>query len=70
MTVHTAPLDHGSSGGALINYELKLVGINYAMGNSEGADMEFGLAIPLDKVIAFLEKFDSGFASETEEAKP
>ena len=68
VLIHSAPLDHGSSGGALLNYNFELVGVNYAKGNSEGAEREFGLAIPIEKVMEFLQIADSGFEKNTEES--
>ncbi len=52
---HTCPIDSGSSGGVLINYDFEIVGINFAAGISEQTD-EFisAYAIPLEKVIAFI----------------
>lgn len=51
---HTALIKGGSSGGALLDHSLKLVGINYA-----GTDEEFGngYAIPLEKVNEFLDLY-------------
>ncbi len=50
---HTAPIDHGSSGGALFNSAFELVGINYA-GISAGAT---GAAVPIYRVEQFLAKY-------------
>lgn len=47
---HTAPTDHGSSGGGLFNAKLELVGINYA--GSESFDL--GIAVPSYRVKRFL----------------
>ena len=52
---HNAPMDNGSSGGALLNAELKLVGINFAASSSDGEFMH-GFAVPLAKVKEFLTK--------------
>lgn len=50
IIVHNALLDHGSSGGALLNTSGNLVGINFA-GYSEGV---YGCSIPISKVLKFL----------------
>lgn len=50
VIVHNAPLNHGSSGGALINTHGHLVGINFA-GYSDG---QYGCTIPISKVLEFL----------------
>ena len=50
---HDAYINNGSSGGPLINADLKIVGINYA-----GAeDTSYGLAIPLSKVKEFVNTY-------------
>ena len=50
IILHNAPIDHGSSGGALVNANGELVGINFA-GYREGS---YGCAIPISKVKEFL----------------
>ena len=50
---HSAPIDNGSSGGALFNESLKLVGINFAATESGGA-FKAGLAVSSDKAREFL----------------
>ena len=50
VVVHNAPIDHGSSGGALLNTKGELVGINFA-GYNDGV---YGCAIPIEKVIEFM----------------
>ena len=52
---HTCPIDSGSSGGVLINFDYEIVGINFAAGLSEETG-EFisAYAIPIEKVISFL----------------
>ena len=54
---HDAPMDHGSSGGVLLNDDFEIVGINYAVGTSP-SDGSFlcGLAVGLDKINEFLYK--------------
>ncbi len=52
---HTAPMDSGSSGGALFNYDMELVGINYAVSKSTSTgEFVAGLFIPIEKVREFL----------------
>lgn len=51
---HTAPLDHGSSGGGLYNTKGELVGINYAIGQDEDGEIKLSFAIPIESVIGFL----------------
>lgn len=55
IVVHNAYTDNGSSGGALINKDLKLVGINFA--GNEGDTFEYAIAIPINKVIEFLKEY-------------
>lgn len=50
VVIHNAPLDHGSSGGALLNTGGYLVGINFA-GYNDGT---YGCSIPISKVLEFL----------------
>lgn len=54
---HSAEINNGSSGGALINTDLKLVGINFASKVKEDTN-EFvaSFAIPVDKAIEFINK--------------
>ena len=52
---HTCPTDGGNSGGALINLNYELVGINYAnLKNND--DFVFSFSIPIEKVKEFLNK--------------
>lgn len=52
---HDAPMNNGSSGGALLNSELKIVGINFAA-SSEGGEFAYGYAVPAQKIREFLSK--------------
>ena len=52
---HTAYLASGSSGGALLNAEMKIVGINFATAANSDGDFAYGFAIPGEKVLQFLQ---------------
>ena len=54
VACHTAPIDHGSSGGAVFNTQGILVGINYAGGEDEQGNL-YSFYIPITRVIEFLE---------------
>ena len=53
IIVHDAPINHGSSGGPLVDPKGQLVGLNFA-GNNEGA---YGCAIPMSRILEFLNKY-------------
>ncbi len=52
---HDAPMDHGSSGGVLMNSEFKIAAVNYAVGTKSGGE-EFvcGVSVPVTKVLEFI----------------
>ena len=50
---HNAFIDHGSSGGPLLNANLQVIGVNYA-GND---DSKAGFAIPAEKMYEFLQQY-------------
>lgn len=52
---HNAYMRPGSSGGALLDTELKLIGINYASNSSD--DFKYGLSIPIEKINEYLKKY-------------
>ena len=56
---HDSPVDRGSSGGMLLNSDLKLCGIIFAVAYEKDSD-EFvsGLSIPIEKVLEFLAEGD------------
>ena len=58
VLTHTSEIDNGSSGGALLNYNLELVGINFAssVASSTGEFIR-GYAIPIEKVKEFIERY-------------
>ncbi len=51
---HDAPTNRGSSGGAVFNNEMKVVGINFGGNTYEDGSFTVGTFIPLDKVLEFL----------------
>lgn len=52
---HSARINNGSSGGALLNEDLKLIGINFASAvGSESEEFIKGYAIPINKAIEFI----------------
>ncbi len=51
---HTAPLEHGSSGGGIFNSDGELVGINYAIGETQDGDNKISFAVPIEEVIGFI----------------
>ena len=55
VVCHTAPTYHGSSGGVLLNSELEIIGINYAASYNDDGSFRHGFAVPLEKVIEFLD---------------
>jgi S1-C subfamily serine protease len=56
---HNAPIKGGSSGGALINTNLNLVGVNFA--SSVDETINEGSAIPIEKVFEFLNQHGWNF---------
>lgn len=53
---HSAYMDNGSSGGALVNTKMEIVGINFATGASADDSFSFGFAIPAAKLQEFLDE--------------
>ncbi|MBQ7760512.1 MAG: trypsin-like peptidase domain-containing protein [Clostridia bacterium] len=52
---HNADITHGSSGGALFNSSVELVGINYA--GTDDKEQSYGIAIPITKVKEFISSY-------------
>lgn len=54
---HNAEINHGSSGGALLDRNGRLIGINAAAMLSSNDEFLTGYAIPIDKVIEYINLF-------------
>lgn len=54
VLVHSAKIDHGSSGGPLFNYNLDLIGINFASGTDESLN-NISVAIQMEKILEYLD---------------
>ncbi len=50
---HDAPMSNGSSGGALLSADLKIMGINYAAASNDG-EFVYGYAVPAQRIREFL----------------
>ena len=55
VITHNAYIEPGSSGGALLDMNLKLIGINFASHIDEDSNWEYSYAIPLSKILEFIE---------------
>ncbi len=51
---HDAPIESGSSGGALLNYDYELVGINFASGRDSDGNYVSSFAVQVSEVRSFL----------------
>ena len=51
---HNAPINSGSSGGALINYNYEIVGLNYASSTDANGNYVSSFAVPVLKIKEFL----------------
>lgn len=60
VIMHDALVGGGSSGGALLDDELKLCGVNFS--GEDGKEFGYGGAIPIERVREFLSEYD-GFKS-------
>ena len=54
VAYHTAPLEHGSSGGGIFNSDGELVGINYAVGIDSETGRQVSFAVPVATIRDFL----------------
>lgn len=55
---HNAPVDHGSSGGAVFGENMTVVGINFAAGSNSDGEFLYGFFIPAEKVLEFISSLD------------
>ena len=53
-------IDHGSSGGAVLDGDMNIVGILYAVLTDENGDIQYALAIPTSKIVEFLADINYG----------
>lgn len=51
--------EHGSSGGAILDNDLEIVGLVYAVANEQNGKFKYSLAIPAEKINEFLETYSS-----------
>jgi S1-C subfamily serine protease len=51
---HDAPINSGSSGGAILNYDYKICGINFASGRGKDRKFISGYAVQPTKILEFL----------------
>ena len=54
---HTAEISHGSSGGALLDLDYNIIGINYAVSADKDGNFAFGFAVPAEEILEFLDLF-------------
>lgn len=57
VIAHDAPIDHGNSGGAILNTDLKLIGINFAGSWEDDGTFAYGYGIPIKTVRKFLSDY-------------
>jgi S1-C subfamily serine protease len=55
---HSARCDNGSSGGALLDASLKLIGVNFATGQNTDGSFKFGFAVSGAKLLEFLREYE------------
>ena len=53
---HTAFLNNGSSGGGLLDFDMQLIGVNFASSVDGDNEFKYGFAIPAVRVLEFLKK--------------
>lgn len=58
VIVHNSPTDSGSSGGALLNTDLELAGLNYAGSYNDDGEFVAGFAIPILRIKEYLDQFE------------
>ncbi len=59
--VHNSPINNGSSGGALINTNHELIGINFAISKDKNGNFTTGYAIPINSLKTLLNFYDINF---------
>ena len=57
VIIHSAEINSGSSGGALLDVNLNIIGINYASGKKSDGTFVQAYAIPIEKVNEFLDLY-------------
>jgi S1-C subfamily serine protease len=55
---HTAVCDNGSSGGALLDTDLKLIGVNFATAHNSDGSFAFSFAVSGDKLYDFIREYE------------
>lgn len=61
---HDAPINSGSSGGALLNEDLQIVGLNYAAAKNSDGEFVYGYAVPVKKIQEFLGEMEEALAQK------
>ena len=51
---HDTPTSNGSSGGAVFDYSLSVVGINFAANTNDDGSFNYGVFIPISRVREYL----------------
>ena len=54
---HDAPMNHGSSGGAVLNDKLELVGVSFAVGHDSNGEFLCGFTIPYGELMSFINEY-------------
>jgi S1-C subfamily serine protease len=58
VITHDAPINSGSSGGALLNEHLQIVGLNYAAAKNKEGEFVYGYAVPVENLFDFFEEME------------
>lgn len=54
---HSSPIYGGSSGGALLDFDFNLVGLNFASASNPNGNFIYAFAIPIEEIDEYLRKF-------------